>query len=242
MQPYNLERSRAIELIDPQWKNLCKTGAIAVLVFLVYSFITMALLITIGGPPETAAQGFEMLQENRITGILRLDVLTVFVIPLYYLIFLSIYLVLKDTFPAYATLATLLIFIGITLVLATPSAFSFLTLYDRYAAASDDAQRTLFLAAGEAVLASDMWHGSGALVGSLLSQTGAVLVSVLMLGNRAFSRATAYAGIATHSLDLAHVVLAFFLPGASLAVMAVAGTLYLLWFPLLARDLFRLGK
>lgn len=68
---------------------------------------------------------------------------------------------------------------GVTLVLATPSAFSFLALSDRFPEASRESQQTLFLAAGEAVLASDLWHGSGALMGWLLIQTALLLLSIL---------------------------------------------------------------
>jgi hypothetical protein len=42
-------------------------------------------------------------------------------------------------------------------------------------------QKNLLLAAGEAILASDLWHGSGALMGGLLMQTGTLLVSIIML-------------------------------------------------------------
>ena len=129
-----------------------------------------------------------------------------------------------------------------TLILATPSAFSFLTLIDRFAAAASEAQRTLLLAAGEAVLASDLWHGSGALIGGLLLQTAALLASVVMLRSRAFSRLTAWIGVVTHGLDLLHLLVGVFLPAGGGVVLMVAGPLYLIWFPLLARDFSRLAR
>jgi hypothetical protein len=69
---------------------------------------------------------------------------------------------------------------GVTLVLATPSAFSWLALSDRFAVATGEAERALLLAAGEAILASDLWHGSGALMGGPLMQTATLLMSVVM--------------------------------------------------------------
>jgi hypothetical protein len=33
-----------------------------------------------------------------------------------------------------------------------------------------------------------------------------------------------------------------FIPVAGVMIMAIAGPLYLFWFPLLARDFFRLGR
>jgi hypothetical protein len=62
-----------------------------------------------------------------------------------------------------------------------------------------------------------------------------------MLKQKMFSRLTAYTGIITHGLDLAHILLGFFLPAVGVMMMAVAGVLYLLWFPLVGIDLFKLG-
>jgi hypothetical protein len=182
-----------------------------------------------------------MLQENRLLGLLRLDMLTILVMPLYYLLFVSFYVILRQTHAGYALLALILGCAGVTLVLATPSAFSWLALSDKYRMATG-IEKDFLLAAGEAILASDLWHGSGALIGGLLLQTSLLLASLMMLRSTVFSRLTAWLGILTHGLDLLHLILAFLLPAGGVALMIVAGPLYLLWFPLLARDLFRLGR
>ncbi len=235
----NKETSRST---SPEWTRLYAIGGISAMVLLLYSLATMLILILIGGQPESAREGFAMLQENKLTGLLRLDILAIAVMPLYYVIFLAIYGSLRSMREGLAAVATLLVFAGLTLFLATPSAFSWIALSDKYAAAMDEAQKAMLLASGEAIMASDMWHGSGAMMGGVLLQTGALLVCILMLGNRAFTRATAYVGIVTHGLDLLHIFAAFLLPMAGVALMAVAGPLYLFWFPLLSRDLFKLGR
>ena len=224
------------------WKSLYKIGAVAALILLLYSLVTMVILITIGGQPETAQEGFTMLQNNRLAGLLRLDVLMILIMPLYYPLFLGLYTTLKKVQIANTTLAVVLVFAGLTLALATPSAFSWLALSDKFAAATSAEQKTLLLAAGEAILASDMWHGSGAIVGGILLQTGALLMSVVMRQSPNFSKATAYVGMVTHGLDLLHILVSFFALQTSFILMAVAGPLYLVWFPLLARDLFRLSR
>lgn len=227
---------------DSNWKNIYKIGGFTVIILLVYSLITILIMSILGMPPTSAADVFAMLQANKFTGLLRLDVVTVFVMPLYYLLFLSLYAVLKKTHAAYITIATLLGCAGVTLFLATPSVFSWLTLSDKFAAATSEAQKTLFLAAGEAVLASDMWHGTGAMVGGLLLQTGTLLATLLMLKGSVFGKATAWVGVVTHGLDLLHILVGFFLPAGGAILMMIAGPLYLIWFPLLARDFFRLEK
>jgi len=228
--------------LDPNYKSLHKISGVAALIFLGYSLVAMILLMTVGGQPQTAEEGFKMLHDNKVVGLLRLDALTLLVMPLYYLLFLGLYTALKKTHAAPAVVATALGFAGVTLVLATPSVFSWLTLSDKFAAATSEAQKTLFLAAGEAVLASDTWHGTGALMGGLLLQTGALLISAIMLRSSAFGKLTAWVGVITHGLDLLRMLVGFFFATGGIILMAIAGPLYLLWFPLLARDFIRLGR
>jgi hypothetical protein len=117
-----------------------------------------------------------------------------------------------------------------------------LPLSDKYALATSQDGRNQLLAAGEAILASDIWHGTGAFIGAVLLQCAAVLMSVVMLRTKVFGRAIAYTGIVTHGLDLAHVVLMPFLPTAGAVLMATAGPLYLVWLPLVGRRLLQLGR
>ncbi len=225
------------------WASFYKIGGIAALVALLYSLATLSIVMALGMPPETAQEGFTLLAENRLVGLLRMDVLTILVmLPLYYLLILGLYGALRATAGTQSRLAAILGIVGVTLVLATPSAFAFLTLSDKFAAATDAAQRALFLAAGEAVLASDLYHGSGALMGGLLLQTATLIFSVLMLRSASFGKLTAWVGIVMHGLDLLHILVGFLAPAVGATLMIIAGTLYLVWFPLLAWDFFRLAK
>jgi hypothetical protein len=173
---------------------------------------------------------------------LRLDVLTVITVPLYYLIFFAIYGALKPSRQAILLLSTLLAFIGITLFLSAPSTCSIVFLSDKYAAASSPEVRQKLLAAGEALIASDMWHHIGALAGGILMQSSAVVISALMLRTKVFSNLITYVGILVHGLDLIHIVVGLLLPSAGVLFMAVAGPLYLIWFPLLGHRLWQLGN
>jgi hypothetical protein len=228
--------------IESHRTNLHKLCGAAALILLAYSLVTMLILVLIGGQPETALEGFNMLQKNRLVGLLRLDMLAVFVMPLYYPLFLGLYTVLKNTHQDYAKLGTLLVYAGLTMFLATPSVFSWLALSDKFATAVNEEQKILLLAAGEAVLASDMWHGTGPIIGGILMQTGALLISAIMVGSKNFAKATVYVGIVTHGLDLLHILVGFFSATGGIILMAIAGPLYLVWFPLIARDFFRLSK
>lgn len=219
---------------------LYQLGGLTCMILIAYSLITMLIMVGIGTPPETIEECFSMLQENRLYGLLRLDILTVFVMPLYYLLFYSIYLALKDTNKELLSISTILVFVGLTLFLATPSVFSYLYLSDEYAKAIIESDKNQIIAAGEAILASDMWHGTGAKIGGILIQLGALIISMTMLKSNVFNKLTAYTGIVTHGLDLAHIIIGFFLPTVGIILMAIAGPLYLLWFPLIGIRLFKL--
>lgn len=222
-------------------KTLNSLGAISCLVLLIYSLATLLVMSLIGGPPETIEQTFSILQDNKLTGLLRLDIMTVFIMPLYYLLFYNLFIALKNTDHILSAISMILAFAGLTLLLATPSVFSYLYLSDKFALAISEIQRNQILAAGESILASDMWHGTGARIGGLLLQSGALLISVVMLRSNVFNRLTAITGIATHGLDLAHILIGFFLPAFGNILMFIAGPLYLVWFPLVGIRLYKLS-
>jgi hypothetical protein len=199
--------------------------------------------VTVGGEPATSLEYFEVLNENRLEGILRLDFASVFNVSLYLLTFAGLYAALRETPEASsATLLAALAMVGVTLWLANHSALSMIHLSDLYAAATTDAARTNLLAVGQAVIASDMWHSTGALMAGILLEGALLLVSATMLRGSQFSRATAYVGILTHGLDFIHILIGLVSVDVGNVLMMIAGPFYLIWFPLLGRDLLRLGR
>lgn len=231
-----------VESRASDWNRLCWIGGIAALILLVYSLETIVQLMVLGGQPATAADAFSLLQHQKIVGLLRLDLATVVAMPLYYFLFLGLFAALRRADRANAILSTMLACVGVTLLLATPTALSMISLSQRYELATSEATRTQLLAAGEAILATDIWHGTGAIMGGTLLQSGAVLISVVMLRGNVFSRITAYLGIVMHGLDLAHMVFGFFAPQSGFLFMAIAGPLYPIWFFLVGRKLLRLAE
>lgn len=222
--------------------SLCRLGGIASLLLVVYSLATMVQMIVLGGPLTSAAQAFDLLQHHRLVGLLRLDLPTIVIMPLYYLLFLGLFAALRRSNYANALLSTVLAFVGVTLVLATPTALSMIPLSDEFAASTSDAERSQLLAAGEALLAADIWHSTGAIVGGVLVQSGAVLISVVMLRGGVFSKLTAWLGILMHGLDLAHIVGGLILPVAGVVLMALAGPLYPIWLILVGLRLLQLAR
>jgi hypothetical protein len=218
--------------------RLSRWGALAAFLLILYSIEMMIQLVVLGGYPATAEEAFRLLHQSAIRGLLRLDLPTAFAMPLYYVLFLSLYEVLKKTDRVVARLGTVFVFVGVTLFLTTPSALSMLALKEKFVAATTEAARLQFLAAGEAVLATDMWHGTCGLLSGILIQSGALLISLVMVRSCVFSRTIGYLGILACGLDLAHILAGFMLPKTAVVLMAIAGPLYPIWFLLVGRRLY----
>ena len=212
------------------------------IIFMIYSILTMIIVFMIGGPPASIKECFTMISEDRLEGLLRLDILTIFVMPLYYLLFYCLYKVLKPLEHDLVTISTILIFAGVTLFLAAPSTFSYLYLSDGYQNASSEMSRLTFLSAGEAIFSTDIWRGAGPQLGGILVQSGALIISILMLRSNLFTKTTALTGIIMHGFDLAHIITGFFFIETGNILMMIAGPLYPIWFLLIGLGFFKLRK
>lgn len=213
------------------------------MLFLVYSLVTILILVLLdGGYPETAAECFDMLRENRFVALLRLDIVSVIVIPFYYLLFFSIYQALKTDHEMIAGIALFCTLAGVTIFIAGVNLVSIVIVSDKYHAAASPETRQHLLAACESMLASDMWINTGAIVRGILIETGAIIFSVLMLKTFIFSRLTGWVGLLTHGFDLSSILAGLFYPPIKEIFTMVAGPLYIVWFILIGIRLFQLGK
>jgi len=135
-----------------------------------------------------------------------------------------------------------LVIVGIILTVASNSGFSMIHLSDQFATATTMAQRERLLAAAEALISSDMWHSTEGFMAGLFMQGGLASISVVMLRSKRFSRVTAITGLLANGLDWVHVLVGLFAPSLALVMLCVAGPVYLIWFPMLGRDLLKLGR
>jgi len=230
------------------WKGLYRTGGAAALIATVLFLGDIVVLTTLGSAPSTASDWLALLQNNKVVGILQLFFTDLIGVTLMAPIILALYVALRRANAAYATLAIAIAFIGIALVLATNTNYALIYLSNQYAAATTEVQRTQLLAAAESTLATGM--GTGPLVAGFLLEGALMMISVIMLQGNIFGKGIAYLGILAHGLDLAHaIVFLIFIPvfaDVALAIgtplLAIGGTLQLIWYPLVARRLFQLGR
>lgn len=186
-------------------------------------------------PPPTTTRGFFLLfQENALLGLVALDLLLIIDIVLLALILLALFVALRRVNPSVIAIGTTLGFVAIAVYFPSNPAVEMLNLSREYATASSDAQRQIYLAAGEALLAT--FEGTAFHVYYILGSISILLVSAVMLQSERFSNVTAYAGILGNM-----VALGFYVPRIGLILSVVSVVMLWVWYVLVARTLFQPG-
>ncbi|MBN2502258.1 MAG: DUF4386 family protein [Anaerolineales bacterium] len=220
------------EYTDARWKTLYKVAGIAALITAAIIPISIVAYFIWPIYPDDI---FTVIQESKLAGLMSLDFLylfgNIFAIPA----FLAFYLSLRRTDESWALLALTLGFIGLVVLIPARPVFEMLALGDQYAAATTDAQRAIIQTAGEAVLAT--FHGTAFNAHYILGSLSLLITAILMLRSEVYGKASAYVGIATNL-----VVFGLYVPvvGVYLSLLSVVG--YLVWWIMLARKFFQLGR
>ncbi len=228
------DASRA-EAADSKWKSLYKVGGAAALLSVVFLPIQIIICL-MSPPPDTVIGWFTLFQNNRLVGLLDLDLLLMVDQVLAILVFLALYVALRRVNESFMAIAFALALVSAALFIASNPAFAMLSLSDQYASAGTEAQRAISLAAGQAMLVT--WQGSAFQASYLLGSLAPIIISVIMLQdrNRVFGKSTAYLGI------LANVIaLGLYVPKVGVYISIFSVVFLWIWYILLARRLFQLG-
>ena len=196
-------RVASVETADSAYKSLYRVGGVAALVVVV---LTLGVVIgfTVYPQPSTVSDWFELFQNNKVIGLLDFWGLEVLMYAMFALVYLALYFALRGVDQGRMVIAITLCLLGVGIFLATNNPFTMLSLSDQYAAATTDAQRTMALAAGQAVLANTGQRIVGGFnVGLFLVSVAGLIVSSVMLQGSSFSRTTANVGILAYTLSLA---------------------------------------
>jgi Domain of unknown function (DUF4386) len=222
------------EIADSKWTWLYKIGGAAALLSVVFFPIQIAIFM-INPPPDSVIGWFSLFQSNQFIGLLDLDLLLVADQVLAILILLALYIVLKRVSESFMAIGVVLGLVAATLFIASNPAFEMLSLSKQYAIATTEAQKTILLAAGQAMLAT--WQGSAFQVSYLLGSIALILISAVMLRSKLFSNTIAYLGI------LANVIaLGLYVPKIGVYISVFSVVFLWVWNILIARRLFQLGR
>jgi len=184
--------------------------------------------------PNTAIGWFTLFQDNKILGLLSFEILFVVNAALGITTTLALYIALRNINESFMAIALVLSLIGAACLIVAHPAIDMLYLSDQYMAASDETQRSIYLAAGETLMA--LRHGMAFHVSYNLANITLIIISLVMLKSQHFNRATAYAGI------LAGVIgFGFYMPTIGLYISIISVLFYAVFYILIARKLLQLG-
>ena len=227
---------------DGRWRGLYRLGGVccpAIAALLLGELVVYAALPR----SRTAAEHFALFRDNRLAGLLTLDLLGMFAYLLFIPTVLALYAALRRVGEAPMAVATALFFLGIADFFATNTAFPVLAPSDQYAAATTDAERATALAAGQALFA--LFNENAFLLSYVLVSAGWATIAGVMLRSALFSRITAWAGLLAGAAGLVAVALEH-VPGDGLLALAIAlyfaAIVFLFaWVVLAGRRLYQLG-
>jgi hypothetical protein len=221
---------------DSAWKPLHRLAGVAALVSGV--FIPIQVVVFVVWPPPlegTATDWFTLFHDNPLVGLLDLDLLlvadNVFLVP----IFLALYVLLRRGSESVMTIATALGFLGIAFFIASNPAFEMLYLSDQYSAAATEAQRSTFLAAGEAMLAT--WQGTTFQSYYVLGSIAGIAIGAVMLRTGTFSNLTGWMAILGNAVGLG-----LYVPTVGVYISVFSVVFLEIWYILIARRLLQLGQ
>jgi hypothetical protein len=226
------------------WNGLYKLGGTTVLIAVVIPLAEVAINFLPG--VARATQGtvtvvdwFTLFQTHWFLGLRNLGFLNLAGAVLLAPTILAIYFAIRRDHEAYGALGTMLFFVGLAVYVASSRAFPMLSLSVQYASATTDAQRSLLTSAGQAMLAEGQSRA-----GIPLVEFACLVISVVMLGGKVFSKATAFAGILGNVLLIVvEIILTLrqMLPDWGMAIAVCAGLSMMTWYFLVGRRLLELG-
>ena len=230
---------------ESNWKSLYQVGGITVLI--VFLIPLAEIVISCLPGVERATQGtvtvvdwFTLFQTHWFLGLRNLGLLNIIGAALLAPTFLAIYSALRRDNKAYGAFGTILFFVGMAVYIASNRAFAMLSLSGQYASATTDAQRSLLIAAGQAMLAEGQTRA-----GIPLIEFASLVISVVMLRGKVFSKATAYAGILGNVLLMVFEAILAFVPAflnVGLVIAGGGGLAIMIWYLLVGRRLLQLGR
>jgi hypothetical protein len=237
---------------NPSWKKLYRLGGMAALLA-VFVFRRnlgaelMALrglgLAGIPALPVSVSGWFALLQTNPLVGLALLNVFDLVEYALLGLVFLAVCAALWQTDRSAMLVATVCGLVGMMVYFASNQAFAMLALSDRYAAASTEAARNTYLAAGEALLAVNnpaaLHQGTGIYLSLFLVLLAGLVMSLVMLHSAVFSKLTAMAGILANGFGLGYYLVLVFFPSLVALPFVLSAPFRVIWYFLIARKLFR---
>lgn len=239
------------------WKTLYRVGAIAILIAVIFfrryygaelsAFDGFGIYAMPETEPISALEWFQVLQDYPYVGLSWLGLRDLVNYVLVELFFLALYAALREFSPSLTMIAIASGLIGVGVYLATNQAFALWGLSQKFATATTEAQQTIYLAAGESLLAIHNPAGlpnlgAGPHIALFLVFTAGLLFSIVMLRSGVFNKTTAIIGLLTNITGLLFLPLLIFSPEFHWISPTISAPFRLIWYLMCALQLLKLAK
>lgn len=221
---------------DSRWKDMYRVGTVSSIAMLAtIAFAIAAFFIwpyKLAGAP--VSEIFTLLQNDRLAGLMSLELQMLLVQPVMVLTSFALYAALKQVNESFALLALALGIMGNLLMFSARPVNELVYLSDRYISTASEIMKSQYLTAGETYLA--LYEGTAFTAATIFISVAGVVNALLMLKSRYFHKAAGYLGVVSSILGIS-----IFIPSVG-PVLSFAGTVgAVAWNALLARAFFRFG-
>lgn len=184
---------KVVDLQDKQWGGVGRAGAVAAFSMLAIMIAQIAIFI-LWPPPSTVDGFFQLFQSNKLLGLLSMDLLYIVNNSLLIIFYLGLFSALKRINFSAALIPLVLGVVGVAAYYASNTAFEMLSLSNLYATATDEVQKTVFLAAGQGML--EIYKGTAFDTYYVLNGISLVIFAIVALKSDVFSKTTSIIGLA----------------------------------------------
>jgi hypothetical protein len=225
------------------WQSLYRIGGSAPLITLAIYIGQVVVTLLAGYPyPANPEAWFQLFQRSKILGLIYLNAFDVFSIGILGLMFLALAAALWQVNPSLTAMAAFTAFLGIAVFVASRALMvsAAVNLNDQFALALTDEQKYQLLTAWKVITSPA--RATPETTGFLFIALASLVFSIVMLQAGTFRKTIAILGFAGCLVTIADQVSLVLAPTLALVLMPLNGALWLVWWLLVSRALFRLAR
>jgi len=235
--------------IEKQWKSIYTLGGITAIIALIGILIDVVIGNITGGNlsalPQTAIDRFTQFHDNTLLGLYNLDLLNIIIQMIMIPVYLALYAAHRNVNKPYSLLALIIFLFGSVIMVANNTALPMYELSHKYFATSIESQKAFYAAAGESMLARGAHGSSGIFLGFFIPNFAGLIISIVMLKGRVFSKINSLIGIIGSILIMLYIILVNFVSGVETMATAFAmpgGLLLMAWMIMFTIRLLKLRR
>ena len=219
---------------DSRWQWLYRLGGSAALLTAI--FIPFQVVVFMAWPPPSTALGyFTLAQSNPLAVLFDLDLLLLVDQIMGLAILAALYVALRRTNASLMIMALALGLIATGAYVTSNTSINMLTLGNQYNAATTEAQRAMYLAAGESMLA--IYNGTAFHLSYLLGAVVGTTIGVVMWRSELFSKTMASMAVLGNVISLG-----LYVPVIGLYISIFSVLFLEIFYILVGRLFLRLGR